>query len=547
VIQIESSLDMRDLYGAMIDRAPVAIFVHSDDRILFINQTGVRLLGARDRAEILGRSRFEFLHPEDRALSRERVALMHTGTVVPRIEQRYLRVDGTDVYGEAEAVAIDHQGRKVFIVFIRDVTERRARMDELRRARAAMELAPDPIFLTDRETLLYADVNAAACQLLGYPREEMLTRGVMDFTVGADRADFHALFDAVAAAGQEHVSEEHRVRHLRCRDGKVLPVEIRRSAVRSGGRDLIVSVARDLSERRRAEEALRLRDRAIEASDSAILLVDMRDPVQPIEYVNAAFERMTGYSAAESIGRNCRFLQRGDHLQPELERLREALGAGNDAHVLLRNYRKDGRLFWNRLNVSPVRDDAGAITHYVGIATDVTDLTADRHELQHRATHDSLTGLANRQLLGEQLELALAQAERYSRGLAVVFVDLDGFKEVNDTLGHAVGDAVLRIAARRLESCVRDGDTVARTGGDEFVLVLTDQTTPDRLAVVLERLRATLSLDYPVDGTSLAMSCSIGASIYPRNGTTSDALVQEADRAMYAAKLSGRNAWRMAT
>lgn len=539
-------LDMRVLYGAMVDRAPVAIFIHADDRILFINQTGVALLGARDRSEIIGRNRFDFLHPDDRDLSMSRVAQMVAGAAVPRIEQRYLRVDGTFVYGEAEAVGLDHQGRKVIIVFVRDVTQRRARMDELRRARAAMELAPDPIFLIDRETLAYADVNAAACQMLGYTRAELLEKGVMDITVGADASEFHALFDAVAAAGQEHVSEEHRVRHFRSRQGAMVPVEIRRSAVRSDGRDLIVSVARDLTERLRIEEALRLRERAIEASDSAILLVDMRDPTQPIEYVNAAFERMTGYTPAETIGRNCRFLQRGDLQQPELGRLRAAIAAGVDAHVLLRNYRKDGRLFWNRLNVSPVRDDAGTITHYVGVATDVTDLTADRHELQHRATHDPLTSLANRHLLGEQLEIALAQAERHGRGLAVVFVDLDGFKEVNDRLGHAVGDAMLRIAARRLEACVRDGDTVARTGGDEFVLVLTDQTTEEHLAAVLERLRETLSRDYPVDGQSLAMSCSLGASIFPRHGVTADVLVQEADRAMYAAKNAGRNAWRIA-
>ena len=542
----EPPLDMQLLYGAMVDRAPLAIFVHSGDRILFINQTGIALLGAAHRSEIVGRSRFDFLHPDDVDLSIARVTQMAEGALVPRVEQRYRRLDGTYVQGEAEAVGLEHQGRKVFIVFVRDVTRRRARMDELRRARAAMELAPDPIFLIDRETLAYADVNTAACQMLGYPRQELLSKGVMDVTVGAVASDFHALFDAVAAAGQEHVSEEHRVRHFLRRDGTLVPVEIRRSAVRSDGRDLIVSVARDLSERLRIEEALRLRDRAIEASDSAILLVDMRVPGQPVEYVNGAFERMTGYSAAETIGRNCRFLQRGDAQQPELDRLRAAIAAGMDAHVLLRNYRKDGRLFWNRLNVSPVRDDAGTITHYVGVSTDVTDLTADRHELQHRATHDPLTSLANRHLLGEQLELALAQAERHGRGLAVVFVDLDGFKEVNDRLGHAVGDAMLRIAARRLEACVREGDTVARTGGDEFVLFLTDQTTEDHLVAVLERLRETLSLDYPVDGQLLPMSCSIGASVFPRHGVTADVLVQEADRAMYAAKNAGRNAWRVA-
>lgn len=539
--------DPSRLYGAMVENAPVGIFVHADDRIVFVNPAAVAIFGVSSASAIVGRSPFDFIHASEHELSRERVESMRRGGSVPRTEQRFLRVDGKDFYAETAAAGIDCGSRRGVVVFIRDVTERHTQMAELRRARAAVDLAPDPIFLVDRETLAYVDVNAATCRMLGYSREELLGMGVTDITVGAEADDFRALYAQLAASGEQEVVDPDRVvRHLRRRDGVMIPVEIRRSTVLSGGRELIVAVARDLTERRRAEEALKLRDRAIEASDSSIILVDMRDPAHPIEYVNPAFERMTGFAREEAVGRNCRFLHRDDDRQPELERLREALRKGTDAHVLLRNYQKDGRLFWNRLSISPVRDDDGAITHYVGIAADVTEITTDFHELEHRATHDALTGLGNRQLLEDQLELALAQAERHERSLAVVFVDLDEFKGVNDRLGHAAGDELLRAVAKRLTGSVRDGDTVARTGGDEFVLVLTDQTTTAQLAAVLERLRISLSNPYPVGGGDIPMSCSIGASLYPRHGTTAAQLIHEADRAMYAVKTGGRNGWRIA-
>ena len=167
---------------------------------------------------------------------------------------------------------------------------------------------------------------------------------------------------------------------------------------------------------------------------------------------------------------------------------------------LLRNYRKDGRLFWNQITLSPVRDDNGTITHYLGVLNDVTELTIYRRELEHRASHDILTGLANRSLLDDRLAMALAAAQRHGRLLAVAFLDLDHFKEVNDTLGHAVGDELLMAVARRLLACVREGDTVARHGGDEFILVLSEQASEASVVHVLKRVRDVIARPYPLAG-----------------------------------------------
>ena len=161
IIDDDLPFDPSRFYGAMVENAPVGIFAHADDRIIFVNPAAIAIFGATSASGIIGRSRYDLIHPSEHASSRDRVDAMLKGDVVPRVEQRFMRLDGTDFYGETAAAGIDLGNRRGVVVFVRDVTERRASMDQLRRARAAVDLAPDPIFLVDRETLAYIDVNAA--------------------------------------------------------------------------------------------------------------------------------------------------------------------------------------------------------------------------------------------------------------------------------------------------------------------------------------------------------------------------------------------------
>ena len=235
-------------------------------------------------------------------------------------------------------------------------------------------------------------------------------------------------------------------------------------------------VRRRLDDARLAAQALRLRDRAIESSINAIIIIDHAPAADPIEYVNPAFTRITGYSAEEVIGRNWGFLLGEDGDQPALENIRAALRENKEGRALLRNYRKDGRLFWNDLHLAPVQDDDGVVTHFIGILNDVTDAMRYQEELEHQANHDTLTDLPNRNLLKDRIAQAMAYARRYKRALAVAFIDLDNFKLINDSLGHQAGDQLLKIVSTRLQSCVRTSDTIARLGGDEFVLLLCDHS-----------------------------------------------------------------------
>jgi diguanylate cyclase (GGDEF)-like protein/PAS domain S-box-containing protein len=460
--------------------------------------------------------------------ARPRLLRRRDGSTVPvEVYRRFVRVGDQDV----------------LVAVARDVTLARKAQEDLTRFRAAMETAAEAILLTDFDSMRFLDVNETACRMLGYSREELLQLSAPDVNPDSDVSELRERFERTRALGTGSVVSERDERYLKRKDGTVFPVEIHRRYFRAGDRDMIVSVSHDISERRRAEAALRLRDRAMQASTNAIIITSALLPGDPIEYVNPAFERITGYAADEAIGRNCRFLQGADRDQAGLNELRAAIREGRDAQVLLRNYRKDGTLFWSQLTVSPVRDPSGRITHFVGVAQDITEAVQYREQLEHQANHDALTGLPNRNLLSDRLAQGIAYAQRHRCVLATLFLDLDNFKLVNDTLGHRAGDDLLREIGRRLKACLREDDTVARLGGDEFVLVLNDQPGKESVTQAVHRVVEAVERPILLENQELIGTCSIGISLYPDDGVDGDALLKNADAAMYRAKSAGRNSF----
>ena len=315
----------------------------------------------------------------------------------------------------------------------------------------------------------------------------------------------------------------------------------------SSGWLLSLLVHRTLTAIAGADEDLKLRDRAIESSVSAICITDNLAADDPIVYVNPAFERITGYSSQEVLGRNARLLQGTDLAQPELITIRAALHDERPCHVVLRNYRKDGSMYWNELNISPVRNDAGVVTHYIGVHSDITAAKTHQDELARQANHDSLTGLPNRNLLWDRIDRACVRTQRYGDFAAVAFLDLDNFKLVNDSLGHTLGDHLLRAVAARLASSVRAMDTVARLGGDEFVLVLSDHKSAESVSGELQRIVESFSQPFSVDDRDVFITASVGVALYPQDANDPETLMKNAELAMYRAKDSGRNAYRLYT
>ena len=297
--------------------------------------------------------------------------------------------------------------------------------------------------------------------------------------------------------------------------------------------------------------------RALAATTSGVTIVDMRLPDQPLIYVNQAFERLSGVSAADVLGRNCRFLQGPDTDAAAVSRMRAAVDAGRESREVLLNHRADGSTWWNECHLAPVVDDRGEVVQYIGVQHDVTERVQAQRALaqeqertrsalariQELAYTDPLTGLMNRRRMAERVENALWDCRVDGCGLGLLFLDLDRFKAVNDRLGHAAGDEVLAEIAVRLRSCLRRTDLLARLGGDEFVVALLGLDS-DTAAAEAEQVAAALAeavgRPLQVRGEEMTMGVSIGIAVHPQEGCDFDGLLHTADLHMYRTKLRVR-------
>jgi diguanylate cyclase (GGDEF)-like protein/PAS domain S-box-containing protein len=252
--------------------------------------------------------------------------------------------------------------------------------------------------------------------------------------------------------------------------------------------------------------------------------------------VNNAFTAITGYTAADVVGQNPRILKSGRQDRAFYAAMWEAITRHGHWQGEAWNRRKDGSVFAERLTISTAPGADGRPHHYIAVFADVTEATVQRRLLEERANHDALTGLPNRVLLGERLDALLARAQADATPVALAFIDLDGFKSVNDSLGHAAGDRLLATMAQRLRRALRASDTLARVGGDEFVAVLPGMQDDALLAALVARVEDAARAPVTLDGSTIRLSASIGVALFPRDGATPAQLIRHADVAMYDAK-----------
>lgn len=286
------------------------------------------------------------------------------------------------------------------------------------------------------------------------------------------------------------------------------------------------------------EEALQLLSDAFDSTTEGILITDARGR---IIMVNPAFTSITGFAPPEVIGQNPRILKSGQHSEAFYRDLWRSLTETGNWHGEIYNRRKNGEVYLQELSISAVVDDSNQVKNYVGIFADITSRKDREEHLEYLATHDSLTELPNRALFYDRLNHALTRAQRSQCLVAVMFLDLDGFKEVNDTYGHALGDRLLRAVANRLQACVRQSDTMARLGGDEFAGLIEELTSLAGATIVAQNLIEALQEPFLIDTIELSTTGSIGVSVYPIDGGNADLLLRKADVAMYRAKSRGKN------
>jgi len=447
--------------------------------------------------------------------------------------------DAVDVLVSANRVN-DGKGRPLgCAVTLMDVTEKRSAERQLQQTRAQLQASAEIAQLGFWERDLETDrmhVSVQCKQHIGYAEDE-LNGGFSDFIHllhPEDRQTVLAAMERYIAAPSPARELEFRLRH---KNGSDRWMMCRLSlAEESGGRRKLRGVHLDITGRRRTEEKLRLAARALESAGEGVTI----SQGGRILSVNRAFTAITGYAAEEVIGRKYDMLY-ADALAPEqLEAQRAALRNSGAWQGEISGRRRSGEVYLAWVSLSRVADGGG---HYVAVFSDISLNRAVEERLHHLAHHDSLTGLPNRVLLQERLQDMVLRAQRHNSRLAVLCIDLDHFKPINDALGHEVGDQVLQGVAQRLTCCLRKSDTVARLGGDEFMVLLDELRDVDEAGWMAQNIVELLAEPFNLAGQRLRLSASIGIACYPLDGKSADVLRRHADQAMYIAKGQGKNAY----
>lgn len=404
------------------------------------------------------------------------------------------------------------------------------------RLRTLLNSSVDGIHIMDMEGNII-ETSPSFLRMLGYTNEEAAGLSIFDIDRHFSKQDILVMFQSFP---DESVTLEtlHR-----SKEGMLIDVEITAHKIILDGQDYIYASSRDITERKKAEKELIKLSYAIEQSPNTVMITDLD---AKIEYVNAAFTAATGYTLEEVIGKNPKVLKSGKTALSTYIDLWNQLSKGESWTGEFINRSKEGIEFIEEVKISPIFQPDGKITHYMAIKNDITEKKRSEEKIHYLANYDVLTGLPNRVQLNERIAYSINVAKRNAGEVAILFLDLDRFKDINDTLGHSVGDMLLRELAHRVQLLLREEDTVSRLGGDEFIFML-PHTRAQGVAHVAEKILEVISQPFRIDDNELIVTASIGIAMYPIDGADPETLSKNADTAMYQAKQNGRNNYRFFT
>jgi len=515
--------------------ADVIMMVDNEGKILCINHT----LPEHTKTMVIGVTLYSFLPEKLHAKLKICFDSVIATGQSSRFEVDYPDPEGNYRCYESSVSILRNKGTvDAFVVSARDVTERKLAEDEIRESEKELSgilgSMRDTYFRTNREGLL-TRVSASIQQLLDYTPEQMLGARAADFYVNS--ADNEAFESILKAQNGTVLNYELPLKH---RDGHHVWV-LTNAQYYFDKSNIIAGVegtTRDVTERKQTELQMGKLSRALEQTADAVLITD-REGI--IEYVNPSFVCTTGFTKQEAIGSKTSILKSGEQGDEFYKRLWQTILNGEVFNDVFINKKKDGSIYHEQKTITPLKDSNGEITHFVATGKDITERMQTQQRLQFLAHHDVLTELPNRALYLDRLEQAITRAHWHGRLVAALFIDLDRFKNINDTLGHEIGDRLLQELGRRLLAGIREGDTVARLGGDEFAILLDDIASEKDVSVVAQKILDTLSPSFVIDGRDLYVTASIGISLYPNDGNQPGILLRNADIAMYRAKDLGKN------
>lgn len=579
----ENLLESEDRYKKLVELSRYAICVSIDGKISYINEAGVRGLAANSASDLIGRNMIDFVHPDYKEQAQIKIdEMVSTGIAPPVFEQRLIRMDGAVVDVEVAAIPFTYKNKPAAQIIINEITDRKAAEERLRRSeeryRSLVRQSKEGVYIFDPETKKIQEANDVFLSMLGYTEKEIHELTLYDI-VSVDRSVVDSKIALLKERGQINVAHRQYLR----KDGSVLDVEVRGSLISYGGSEVCLVNITDLAERKKAQAIQSALYRISEVMSTAQDMQDfysaihnifselmyaknfyiaMYDPETDMlsfpyyadEYDTPPAPTHLSKGCTEYVLRTGQALLASAETFAELERIGEVELVGAPSvdwlGVPLKTSEKTLGVLVVQSYDEQIRfeeKDKEVLTFVSQHIASALERKQAAETIRHLAYHDSLTSLPNRMLFRDRFLHALALAHRKKEMLAMLFLDLDRFKKINDTLGHAAGDRLLQAVAERLKKTLREGDTIARLGGDEFMILLSGVKAVEDAAKVAEKILYAIRPSFMIDGHELHITTSIGISLYPYDGQDTDTLVKNADIALYRAKEYGRNNYQLYT
>ena len=533
----------RTLLQQIIDTTPIRVFWKDrESRYLGCNPAFARDAGKRDPSELSGRDDYEMCwaaRAEDyQAVDRQ---VMDSGVPHLNYEEMQTTPNNETIWLRISKMPLrDNEGNVFGLLGVYDdITERKQAEELLRESEAKyrrlIENSPDTLYIfSSKSGGIYYSKRVE--ELLGYPLGYLHANPFL-WTESIHPDDRENIAKTIKNTG---AGKQFAIEYRMC-DSKgnwkwVYDRSIQMTE--KGDEILIEGLVTDITERKRSEERLNLTARVFANTLDGILITDNR---LNIVEINDSFTRITGYSREDVIGKKPSIMASGQHDNAFYAQMWASIETYGHWVGEIWDRKKSGEVYPEMLTISTVKNEQGEVVSYVGVFSDITHIKQHQKQLEQAAHYDALTGIPNRLLLAKLMKQALAQAKRSNTLMAVCYLDLDGFKPINDSFGHDIGDRILIEIARRIEKEIRENDTVARLGGDEFVILLVGMEQPEEWSRSIERLLAAIAHPIEAGGRLFSLSASIGLTLYPVDDEDADTLLRHADQAMYIAKQSGKN------
>lgn len=537
--QIEEALRLSEgKFASVFAQCPDILIIASlvDGTLLEANTAFVEQIGLRAE-DVIGKTPTELGIWGVPGVGPSMLERLREGSI-RNLEMPFRRKNGGTFSGLLSAEPFDLDSIAAVVVVVRDITQLKQAQQQLQLSEEkfakSFHSSPDGQLITRQRDGLLVEVNEGFSRITGYDIDSSVDQTTLDLGIWAKPGERTAMLERLSRDGYVRNFRSH----IRRKDGQIRLCELSSHPLLIAGENCMLTITRDITESHQMQEKLQLAATVFESTAEGVLITDT---VQRIHAVNRAFSEITGYSEQEALGETPRLLASGLHDSAFYAAMWYQLTAEGHWQGEISNRRKNGEIYPCWLTISAVRDREQFITHFVAVFADISSLKHAQARLDYQAHHDPLTGLPNRTLFESRLQAALLQSEESSSLGAVLFLDLDRFKHINDSLGHPVGDLLLKGIAQRLKENLRDIDTVARLGGDEFIILLPGLQHPCDAEAIANKLLACFSAPFQAGEHEFFMSASIGSCLYPTDGSDVATVVKNADAAMYRSKAKGRN------